>query len=74
VAVTTPDEYVGDIMGDLTSKAMVPESELYKYAATLRSITQGRAHHARTLAGYDPAPPDVAARVAKEREEAEADH
>ena len=68
VAVTTPDEYVGDIMGDLTSrrgkvlgmdpsggrttiKAMVPESELYKYAATLRSITQGRGHHSRALAG-----------------------
>ncbi|HSG10047.1 MAG TPA: elongation factor G, partial [Longimicrobiales bacterium] len=49
VAVTTPDEYVGDIMGDLTSRrgrvqgmdpedgrttvrALVPESELYKYA------------------------------------------
>ena len=89
VAVVTPDEYVGDIMGDLTSRrgkvqgmdpgngrttvrAMVPESELYKYAATLRSITQGRAHHTRKLAGYEPAPDHVAQKVRQEREAAEA--
>jgi len=88
VSVTTPDEYVGDIMGDLTSrrgkvqgmepssgrttvKALVPESELYKYSATLRSMTQGRAHHSRKLAGYEPAPPDVAKKVAAARAEAE---
>lgn len=89
VAVTTPDEYVGDIMGDLTSrrgkvqgmdpangrttvKARVPESELYKYSATLRSITQGRAHHTRQLAGYEAAPSDVAKKVRAERDAAEA--
>ncbi len=88
LAVTTPDEYLGDIMGDLTSRrgkvlgmdpasgrttvrARVPESELYKYAATLRSMTQGRAHHSRKLAGYEPAPPDVAKKVAAERAAAE---
>ena len=86
VTVTTPDEYVGDVMGDLTSRrgkvqgmdpdsgrthvrALVPESELYKYAATLRSMTQGRAHHSRTLAGYEPAPDAVAQKVRAEREE-----
>lgn len=91
VAVTTPDEYVGDIMGDLTSRrgkvqgmdpgngrttvrAMVPESELYKYAATLRSITQGRAHHSRTFAGYEPAPDDVAKKVRAEKEAQDAHH
>ena len=90
VAVTTPDEYVGDIMGDLTSRrgkvqgmdpgsgrttvrATVPESELYKYAATLRSITHGRAHHSRKRAGYEPAPDDVARKVRLEREQ-EAGH
>jgi elongation factor G len=89
VAVTTPDEYVGDIMGDLTSRrgkvqgmdpengrttvrAMVPESELYKYAATLRSITQGRAHHTRKHAGYEPAPDHIAEKVKTDREAAEA--
>ncbi len=84
VAVTTPDEYLGDIMGDLTSRrgkvlgmdpdggrttirAMVPESELYKYASFLRSMTQGRAAHTRRLAGYEPAPDPVARKVAAER-------
>ncbi|MBT8488836.1 MAG: elongation factor G [Gemmatimonadetes bacterium] len=89
VAVLTPDEYVGDIMGDLTSRrgkvqgmepvdgrttvrAIVPESELYKYAATLRSITQGRGHHTREAAGYEPAPDHVAAKVRRDREALEA--
>ncbi|MCG6956796.1 MAG: elongation factor G [Gemmatimonadetes bacterium] len=91
VSVTTPDEYMGDIMGDLTSrrgkvlgmdsnggrttiKAMVPEAELYKYAATLRSMTQGRAAHTRRLAGYEQAPDQVAQKVAEDRrKEAEAE-
>jgi len=89
VSVTTPDEYVGDIMGDLTSrrgrvqgmdpgngrttvKALVPESELYKYAATLRSITQGRAYHMRRRAGYEAAPDHIAQKVKQEREADEA--
>jgi len=46
---------------------MVPESELYKYAATLRSITQGRAHHTRNFAGYEPAPHEVIEKVRAER-------
>ena len=87
--MTTPDEYVGDIMGDLTSRrgkvqgmdpvggrttvrALVPESELYKYAATLRSITQGRAHHTRKLAGYEAAPDHVVQKVREDREAVEA--
>jgi elongation factor G len=89
VAVTTPDEYVGDIMGDLTSRrgkvqgmdpgngrttirAVVPEAELYKYAAALRSMTQGRAHHTRKPAGYEPAPEHITQKVKQEKEAAEA--
>jgi elongation factor G len=89
VAVTTPDEYMGDIMGDLTSRrgrvqgmdpgngrttirAIVPEAELYKYAAALRSMTQGRAHHTRKPAGYEAAPEHVTQKVKQEREAAEA--
>ncbi len=77
VSVTTPDEFMGDVTGDITSrrgkimgmdadsgrtviKARVPESELYKYAAALRSMTQGRAHHSRELVGFEPVPPDQA--------------
>ncbi|MGW8265998.1 MAG: elongation factor G [Longimicrobiales bacterium] len=76
VSVTTPDEFMGDVTGDITSrrgkvmgmdsdggrttiKARVPESELYKYAAALRSMTQGRAHHSRKFVGYEPVPADI---------------
>ena len=90
VAVTTPDDYVGDIMSDMnqrrgkvlgmdpvdgrtTVKALVPESELYKYATSLRAITQGRAHHTRTFSGYEPVPPHEVSKVIKAtKEEAEA--
>ncbi len=84
VSVTTPDEYMGDIMGDLTSRrgkvlgmdpdsgrtrirAMVPEAELFKYAAALRSMTQGRGHHTRTFAGYEPVPDHIAQKIVADR-------
>jgi elongation factor G len=91
VSVTTPDEFMGDVTGDITSRrgkimgmdadagrtiirARVPEAELYKYAAVLRSMTQGRAHHSRQVAGYEPVPPDqakvVIAQAKKDKEEA----
>ena len=44
-------------------KAYVPQAELYKYSAALRSLTHGKAVHTRRLAGYDPAPPHVAEKV-----------
>ncbi len=44
-------------------KAYVPQAELYKYSAALRSLTHGKAVHTRRLAGYEPAPPHVAERV-----------
>ncbi len=90
VSVTTPDEFMGDVTGDITSRrgkimgmdadagrtiirARVPEAELYKYAAALRAMTQGRAHHTREFAGYEPVPPDQAkqiiAEAKKEKEE-----
>ena len=73
VTVTTPDDYVGDIMSDMnqrrgkvlgmeptagrtTVKALVPESELYKYSTSLRAITQGRAHHGRRFSRYEAVP------------------
>ena len=73
ITVTTPDDYVGDIMSDMnqrrgkvlgmeptagrtTIKALVPEAELYKYSTSLRAITQGRAHHSRSLSGYEAVP------------------
>ena len=57
-------------------RALVPQAELYKYATTLRSLTQGRAVHSRTLRGYEEVPSQVAQKVIetakKEKEEAKA--
>ena len=49
-------------------KTLVPEAELYKYTAKRRSIIQCRAHHSRTLAGYEPAPDHIAENVRIERQ------
>ena len=86
VEVTTPDEFVGDIMGDITQRrgkvlgmaprdgrtvirAHVPEAELYKYAASLRSMTQGRAHHTRSFLGYEPVPDYEAQKIISSRKD-----
>jgi elongation factor G len=57
-------------------KALVPQAELYKYATTLRSLTQGRAFHSRKLYGYEEVPANVQGKVIeaakKEREEVSA--
>lgn len=73
VDVDTPEEYLGDVIGDLNQRrgrilgiepagrsqrvrALVPLSELYKYATSLRSLTQGRATHARRFGSYEEVP------------------
>jgi elongation factor G len=73
VDVFTPDEFLGDVIGDLNQRrgqiqgiepagrnqrvrALVPQAELYKYATTLRSLTQGRATHVRTFHAYEEVP------------------
>ena len=47
-------------------KALVPQAELYKYATTLRSLTQGRAVHKRRFHGYEEAPAHIAAKIAED--------
>ena len=90
VDVFTPDEVLGDVIGDLNQRrgqilgiepagrnqrvrALVPQSELYKYSTSLRSLTQGRATHARTFHAYEEVPahevPRVVEAARKEREE-----
>ena len=86
VAVTTPEEYLGDIMGDLTQRrgkvlgmepkdgrtvirALVPEAELYKYAASLRAMTQGRAYHTRAFTSYEQVPDYEAQRIISQRKQ-----
>jgi elongation factor G len=58
--------------GRTTIRAVVPEAELYKYAAALRSMTQGRAHHTRRPAGYEAAPEHITQKVKQERGAADA--
>jgi elongation factor G len=57
-------------------KALVPQAELYKYATTLRSLTQGRAFHTRKLHGYEEVPanvqPKIIEQAKKDREEVSA--
>jgi elongation factor G len=73
VVVTTPEDYLGAVIGDLQRRrgqvqatepegrahkvvAEVPLAEMFNYVSTLRSLTQGRADFAMTLARYAPLP------------------
>lgn len=48
-------------------KAMIPQAELYMYASSLQSMTQGRATFTRRFHGYEEMPPDAAQRVIAEQ-------
>ncbi|MGL4523434.1 MAG: elongation factor G [Bacilli bacterium] len=82
VEVVIPDEYLGDIMGDITSRrgrvegmeargnaqvvrAMVPLSEMFGYATSLRSNTQGRGTFAMTMDHYEEVPRSVSEEIIK---------
>ncbi len=84
VEVTTPDEYMGDVMGDLSSrrgriewqeqrgnatviKAKVPLAEMFGYATTLRSLTQGRANYVMQFHNYEIVPDGIAQKIIEER-------
>ena len=73
VEVVTPEEYMGDVMGDLNRRrgivhgmedtvsgkiirADVPLSEMFGYATSLRSATQGRATYSMEFEKYAEAP------------------
>jgi len=76
VEVTTPEEYLGDVMGDLNSrrgkiegfnarkdaqviKSQVPLAEMFGYATTIRSMTQGRAIYSIQFSHYAQLPKSV---------------
>ena len=81
VEVETPEEYMGNIMGDISSrrgmlqgmedipgnikaiKAEVPLAEMFGYATTLRSLSQGRATYSMEFKHYTEAPKNVAEAV-----------
>ena len=73
VEVVTPSDYMGDIIGDLSSRrgkiggmadrgdaqvigASVPLGEMFGYATTLRSLSQGRAVYTMQFACYEEVP------------------
>ena len=79
---STPDEYFGNVMGDLTSRrgrplgqesvgnairldAMVPLSEMFGYATSLRSSTQGRGNFNMELDHYEEVPKSIAEEIIK---------
>ena len=82
VTVTVPDEYMGNVMGDLTSRrgrplgqesrgnalaitAMVPLAEMFGYATTLRSNTQGRGNFNMELDHYEEVPKSISEEIIK---------
>jgi len=82
VAVVTPEEYLGNVMGDLTSRrgrplgqesignalrinAMVPLSEMFGYATSLRSNTQGRAAFVMEKDHYEEVPRNISEEIIK---------
>ncbi|PRR71335.1 elongation factor G [Clostridium thermopalmarium] len=80
VEITVPEEYMGDVMGDVNSRrgriegmtaragaqiisAFVPLAEMFGYATTLRSRTQGRGVYSMEFDHYEEVPKNIAEKV-----------
>lgn len=80
VEVVVPEEYMGDIMGDINSRrgriegmesragaqvirGFVPLAEMFGYATSLRSRTQGRGTYTMEFSSYEEVPRSVAAEI-----------
>ncbi|MCD1146647.1 elongation factor G [Peptoniphilus sp. KCTC 25270] len=76
VEITTPEEYMGDVIGDINSRrgrmegmelvagaqivtCYVPLAEMFGYATSLRSNTQGRAQYSMQFDHYEQVPKSV---------------
>ncbi|MBL8023972.1 MAG: elongation factor G [Elusimicrobia bacterium] len=76
IDVTTPKDYLGDVMGDLMRRrgkiesqdnkgnvtiihGNVPLKEMFGYATTLRSLSQGRASYSMEPSHYEEAPRNI---------------
>jgi elongation factor G len=81
VEVVVPEEFLGDVLGDLNARrgrvtgmdhragaqvvrAQVPLAEMFGYATTLRSISQGRATYTMQFAAYEEVPAPIAESIA----------
>ena len=82
VDVVVPEEYLGNVMGDLTSRrgkpmgnesrgnalqitAMVPLAEMFGYATSLRSNSQGRGTFTMFMDHYEEVPKSIAEDIIK---------
>ncbi len=80
VEVTVPENYMGDVIGDLNSRrgkihgmesrlnlqvitAMVPMAEMFGYATSLRSLTQGRGNYVMQFDRYETVPRQVSEEI-----------
>ena len=81
VSITVPDDYMGDIMGDMSRRrgrisgtspagkglqkveAEAPQSELFKYATDLRSMTGARGSFVMEFSHYEELPSNLAQKV-----------
>lgn len=83
VEVTTPEEYMGNIIGDLNAKrgqvdemtergnakvvlAKVPLAEMFGYATSLRSMSQGRANYVMEFSHYNEVPRNILEKIKEE--------
>lgn len=84
VEVTVPEEYMGDIMGDMNKRrgkilgmeplhgggqkviAEVPQAEMFKYAITLRSMTQARGSFVMNFVRYEEVPAHLTDKIIEE--------
>ena len=85
VSVTTPDDYMGDIIGDINSRrgqmdsmeqiapgvsriyAHVPLAQMFGYATSLRSRSQGRAVYVMEPDGFADVPKNIQDEIIKNR-------
>ena len=82
VEVVTPEDYMGDVMGDLSRRrgllqgsdetpsgkvinALVPLGEMFGYATSMRSMSQGRATFTMEFDHYAEAPNSIADQIIK---------
>lgn len=83
VEITVPEEYLGDVMGHVSSrrgriegtqargnaqivKGLIPLSEMFGYATTLRSASQGRGTFTMQFDHYEDVPKSIAEDIIKQ--------
>ena len=84
VDVIVPEEYMGNVIGDITARrgqiegqeqrgnaqqirSKVPLAEMFGYATSLRSNTQGRGNYTMQFSHYAPCPKSIAEEVIEKR-------